>query len=315
MLRDYRGFLQFLGLDEFLQSVQSKADPMSEVLQLWTMLQPNSANIGQLQHILEHIDRGDVLEDLSATFAEDIRVYLDEPNNRPIECSQTPVTPTKNTIDETTILTLSDVVLTEQGLPPTTFDAFILFHNDDIEFATMLIEKLEAFGLKVFVKERDLLAGSLESDATIRMLSERCGRLVVLLSTAFTQKQSYLDDFLLKYAQFSSFEQRNRKILPVCINEDVTMPSYLALNAALIYRPAGFYKFWERLRDSIRLVPSGKMDNADFIDAGQNRGAATFEDKSIIRPSSDSRNESKLGASRKWFQNRFRMKRRDKSTE
>lgn len=50
---------------------------------------------------------------------------------------------------DSNILTTSDILLVEQGLPPATFDAFILFHDEDIEFATTLVEKLEGYGLRV----------------------------------------------------------------------------------------------------------------------------------------------------------------------
>lgn len=54
-----------------------------------------------------------------------------------------------NAADESNILTSTDILLAERGLPPAKYDAFILFHNEDIEFATLLVEKLEGYGLTV----------------------------------------------------------------------------------------------------------------------------------------------------------------------
>lgn len=46
-------------------------------------------------------------------------------------------------------LTVDDVLLSEQNLPLQQYDAFILFADKDIDFATEMIEKVEAFGFKV----------------------------------------------------------------------------------------------------------------------------------------------------------------------
>lgn len=76
---------------------------------------------------------------------EDIKLYLDQLTKTPIRY----LTNETNAINEDNILTSSDIGLAEQGLPPAKYDAFILFHNEDIEFATMLVEKLEEYGLRV----------------------------------------------------------------------------------------------------------------------------------------------------------------------
>lgn len=55
-------------------------------------------------------------------------------------------------------LTDDDVILSKQNLPLQQYDAFILFADQDIDFATEMIEKVEAFGLKV---RRHLLGHSL----------------------------------------------------------------------------------------------------------------------------------------------------------
>lgn len=52
-------------------------------------------------------------------------------------------------VDESSLLTLQDIILAKQGLPPQKYDAYVLFANEDINFATEIIEKMEDFGLKV----------------------------------------------------------------------------------------------------------------------------------------------------------------------
>lgn len=94
----------------------------------------------------------------------------------------------------------------------------------------------------------------MESDSTMRIISERCNRLVVLFSEAFFSKQSNLDDFLLKYAQTIGIERQQRKIVPVCISDDSVIPSQFKMYFGLKYRDSNRFQFWEQLRDSIRAV-------------------------------------------------------------
>lgn len=63
---------------------------------------------------------------------------------KPYETNEYPV------IDESNLLTHDDIAQAKQGLPPQRYDAYLLFDNDDINFATQILEKLETeYGLKV----------------------------------------------------------------------------------------------------------------------------------------------------------------------
>lgn len=50
---------------------------------------------------------------------------------------------------EEKILTEDDVKLAQRGLPPQQYHAFVLYADEDVEFATELIERMESAGLKV----------------------------------------------------------------------------------------------------------------------------------------------------------------------
>ena len=58
-------------------------------------------------------------------------------------------TPAEVIANENEILTIDDAILSDQGLPPQQYDAFVLFADEDVDFATEIIEKMEEFGLKV----------------------------------------------------------------------------------------------------------------------------------------------------------------------
>lgn len=68
--RDYRGVLQSIGLNEFLPTVQTKPDPMKEILELWLSNHPGSATIHHLRYILGNIDRWDVVDDTNESFSK-----------------------------------------------------------------------------------------------------------------------------------------------------------------------------------------------------------------------------------------------------
>jgi len=54
---------------------------------------------------------------------------------------------------EDNILTIDDVALAEKNLPLQQYDAFILFADEDIDFAAEMIEKIEASGSKVTINQ------------------------------------------------------------------------------------------------------------------------------------------------------------------
>lgn len=63
---------------------------------------------------------------------------------KPYETNECPV------IDESNILTHDDIASAKRGLPPQRYDAYLLFDNDDINFATQIQDVLESnYGLKV----------------------------------------------------------------------------------------------------------------------------------------------------------------------
>lgn len=98
----------------------------------------------------------------------------------------------------------------------------------------------------------------MENDAIMRMISERCNRLIVIFSKAFFESAS--NTFFVKFAQAISLEQRQRKIIPVII-EECDIPSQFSLYYMLRYRypEMPHHNFWERLNRSVQKVPPTQM--------------------------------------------------------
>ena len=83
-------------------------------------------------------------------------------------------------------LTLQDLECLADDLPLPRYDAFVLYGEEEEDFALeVLVPNLEAQGLSVVVKDRDLLGGSFEQAAVLRLVSERCSKLVTVFSPSF----------------------------------------------------------------------------------------------------------------------------------
>ena len=83
-------------------------------------------------------------------------------------------------------LTLQDLACLADGLPLPRYDAFVLYGEEEEDFSLeVLVPNLEAQGLSVVVKDRDLLGGSFEQAAVMRLVSERCNKLVTVFSPSF----------------------------------------------------------------------------------------------------------------------------------
>lgn len=86
---------------------------------------------------------------LSCLTVEDAVAYLkkkekfERNHEQSVEMLQRTINP------EDDILTIDDAILAQKNLPLQQYDAFILFDDNDIQFATKMIGKIESFGMKV----------------------------------------------------------------------------------------------------------------------------------------------------------------------
>lgn len=97
-----------------------------------------------------------------------------------------------------------------------------------------------------------MIGGAIEVDAIMRVISERCERLIVIFSTAFFE--SAANTFFVKFGQALGIEQRMRKIIP-CMKDNCSLPLQLQFYYVLRYtEKKTHYDFWERLATSIQDV-------------------------------------------------------------
>lgn len=149
------------------------------------------------------------------------------------------------------ILTLQDLECSEKGLPLRIYDAFVIYNDKDVEFASELIERCENMGYSLCIKDRDLLGGlSFESEAILNLLSKRCNRLIIIVSKAFLKSPMLV--FITNFAQALGIEQKQRKIIP-CFLEPCDLPQMLRFCYGLEYFKSNkLIDFWDRLDKSLK---------------------------------------------------------------
>lgn len=176
---------------EQIPYLQNDLDPTCKVLRMWCDKDSSKSTIKNLIFYLEELDRFDVVDDIRERLStvnsvvvklflikyilvEDIKGYDEKLVIHDILQS------------EETILTVDDITRINQGLEPQRYDAFVLFADEDIDFATMLIDTMEKqYHLKLCVKDRDIIGGAVELDVIVKLISQRCNRLIVIVSHSF----------------------------------------------------------------------------------------------------------------------------------
>lgn len=242
--RDWRGLFQVLKLDHYHKAeLDNHANPTKRILDLWQE-SICGANLKELQNALGQIDRWDVLDDSNKLLCKVAEKFLSNQSN---EFHRTDAAGLNCLLEsDEDMITKDDTRHKKQY-----YDAFILFADSDIEFATKIMERMEDRKLKLCVKDRDLLAGiNFEHDAIIKLISERCRRLVVVISKEFLK--SPLHTFFVMFAQALQIEQKKRKIIP-CVYERLDLPANLKFYFILDYKRSNkLYNFWEKLEDAIK---------------------------------------------------------------
>ncbi|XP_058465595.1 myeloid differentiation primary response protein MyD88-like [Malaya genurostris] len=263
--RDWRGLFQVLRLEnQYVSELENNANPTRRVIDLWQEAAENAKiapNLMELQEILGKIDRWDVRDSSNKFIYEDAEVFLTQCQrirSRESDASGNKILDEFRGTDED-IITVDDTYNHKQF-----YDAFVLFADADVEFATKMIERLEEKQLKICVKDRDFLAGiSFEHEAIIRLITERCRRLLVIISKEFLR--SPLNEFFVTFTQALQIEQKKRKIIP-CVYERLELPANLKFLHVLDYKRSNkLYNFWDKLVDAIKVnvEPTGSHSRTE----------------------------------------------------
>jgi len=249
-LRDWRGVAQLSGLAADLhvyEKIKQSPEPFAEIFNQWKKL-PN-VNVKDLWTILEQIDRFDVQDDVRSKITEDIEVAHKTANSKGLELEKLNAVECKS--DEEA-LTMEDLDCLNSGKPLPVYDAFILYGEED-SIVKDIVSNLEAQGLKILIKDRDLLGGTFEHAAVMKLISTRCTKLVPLFSPSFFGSE--YNTFLTNFVQHLSLQNPGKimsKIIPIVSDQRCEIPPNLAMYSKLKYEPNNtLFNFWERLVKTI----------------------------------------------------------------
>ncbi|XP_076233415.1 myeloid differentiation primary response protein MyD88 [Calliopsis andreniformis] len=283
--RDWRGLAHISNLGgEMMPLLTSHSDPSTYILTAWEQKERN-ITIKDFQAALEELDRWDILDDTLELFEKDAEKYLEQ-----LQKSQTSAEVIANEVDEK-VLTVDDLHRLRQGLENQYYDAFLLYADEDINFATEMVDRLEnQYNLKLCLKDRDLIGGvTFEHEAVMTLISERCNRLIVIVSSNFLKSPA--NKFFLNYAQALGIDKRQRKVIP-CLYEKCQLPPQLNYMFILDYNRVGLYDFWGKLRDSVQ-TPSKAISNKNSMTSEKQHTLLSKKENCCTNATKDPEKEDK----------------------
>ncbi|XP_043283301.1 myeloid differentiation primary response protein MyD88 [Venturia canescens] len=245
--RDWRGLAHLWGIDgEKIPSLSSHSDPTGQLLN-FSNEKISSCTIKDFEAMLSKIDRWDIIDDAHALLEKDAEQYVERLERCKDSANEI------QTEVEKKILTMDDLYRVKQGMKNQCYDAFVLYAEEDLEFVNEMIRVLEKqHHLKLCLKDRDLMGGiAFEHEAVMQLISERCNRLIVVVSPDFLKSPA--NTFFLNYAQAVGIGTGQRKIIP-CLYKKCSLPPQLAYQFILDYGKKGLYDFWGRLHACVQVI-------------------------------------------------------------
>ena len=254
---DWRGLAELAGLagGATYLKIEQAADPVKELFSQWKM-RPG-ATVGKLCLLLQQIDRWDVLDDNMEKMEEDVRVAEKTARLKGLDLGELSAVEVEKAEQA---LTLDDLASLARGAPLPTYDVFVLYGQAEETFVQeVLVPNLEAQGLRVILKDRDLLGGTFEHAAVMQLIKDRCRKLIPVFSKDFFN--SDMNSFLATFAQHCGLEEGMRKLVPL-VFERCDIPGNLSLYHKLPYDPTNHKHkwFWEKLVKTLH--PQGAFSSS-----------------------------------------------------
>jgi len=264
-LRDWSGLADLAKLSpEEKLKVESayKKDHTRAIIAIWC--NRSGVTVQHLVTALEFMDRHDTVQDVRPLLLKDCR-----------EAAAVAMTGVAAPhIDKTNALTLQDVEALASGKPLTKYDAMVLFgeSDEDIGFGSHLIERCEDAGLKMFVPQRDLVAGTIEHETSSKIISERCRKVIAVFSPTFLESERNM--FLTGFAQHAGImDGRNDKIIPIILRP-CALPVQYQMYHKVVYDPRRKYvNFWDkilRVTFDLKDVPDSLKEYKFFLSSDSN---------------------------------------------
>ena len=157
LLRDWRGVAQLSGLARdnivYQRITHCKEGHFTETFNAWKKL--SGASTKDLCSVLQRIDRFDVWDDVEIKVGEDIQLATETAAKKGLDLKDLAVTDLarKRIETEEDALTYEDLDCLNRGTPLPSYDAFILYGEEDAATVRDIVKNLEAQVLSYFLRE------------------------------------------------------------------------------------------------------------------------------------------------------------------
>jgi len=236
--RDSRGLADEFDFDYNKTCViEQHSDPCQEILK-----EIKNESLERLVKAIESIERFDVLDDVAVELQRDL---MADSNSM---TTGTSTSAAQLHLQQMIHRNPDDKITLDDSL---TYDAYVCYADEDKEFVLELTRFLEKNGVKLVIRDRDLLAGTLEYDSFTRLLTNHCKRMIVVLSPSFLKSKEC--DFQTKFATSLGVEQRARIMIPVVIASCQNLPPTIKMLTKIDFCSRNTLEWsWNKLLVSVR---------------------------------------------------------------
>ncbi|RWS26738.1 myeloid differentiation primary response protein MyD88-like isoform X1 [Leptotrombidium deliense] len=256
LARDYRGLAELYGFSYWdIKNFQRSSDPCKALLDsidskrvISDAVNNHEYSFQHLTSMLEQIERFDVIDDLTPYLISDANKYLSKQRN-----GGTIILTLHFSIsahESESRLTVDDELNDNET---TKYDAFICYADNDYEFVRVLTTYLESpeIGLKLFIRDRDLLPGTWEYDSFTKVMEKRCERMVIVLTPDFLNSPEC--EYQARFAAGIAVERRDRILIPVILKPCELPATLKQLTKIDFVKSNGVQEWmWRKLVISIR---------------------------------------------------------------
>eukprot|EP00088_Acartia_fossae_P067319 TRINITY_DN839_c0_g1_i8.p1 TRINITY_DN839_c0_g1~~TRINITY_DN839_c0_g1_i8.p1 ORF type:complete len:472 (-),score=106.94 TRINITY_DN839_c0_g1_i8:46-1461(-) len=241
-LRDWRGVYEGTNIQNSMiyEKIKHSQNPFKLLLEEWKRFEDTT--IVNLLKILETMERFDVIDDNCEMIKCDMQAA-----DKLLKEKGLSVGAVENKIaGSEKVLTYDDIAMLKTAREVARYDVLILHADEDIIFAERMAKVLEQQNIKVCLKDRDLLVGTMELEAVTSLISERCNKVAVPLTPEFFNSPS--NNLYSSLAQSSAIAENRRSFLPI-IRKPTDLPTNIKMLTKLNALNDGSKNpyFWRKL--------------------------------------------------------------------
>eukprot|EP00088_Acartia_fossae_P067316 TRINITY_DN839_c0_g1_i4.p1 TRINITY_DN839_c0_g1~~TRINITY_DN839_c0_g1_i4.p1 ORF type:complete len:289 (-),score=59.59 TRINITY_DN839_c0_g1_i4:485-1351(-) len=228
-LRDWRGVYEGTNIQNSMiyEKIKHSQNPFKLLLEEWKRFEDTT--IVNLLKILETMERFDVIDDNCEMIKCDMQAA-----DKLLKEKGLSVGAVENKIaGSEKVLTYDDIAMLKTAREVARYDVLILHADEDIIFAERMAKVLEQQNIKVCLKDRDLLVGTMELEAVTSLISERCNKVAVPLTPEFFNSPS--NNLYSSLAQSSAIAENRRSFLPI-IRKPTDLPTNIKMLTKLKWK-------------------------------------------------------------------------------